>query len=620
MAGSEPSMEEILASIRRIIAEEPSGARGEPAAKRPFMSAPQPPPPQTQPAVRAGFMSRETFLKSSAPGVAGAESPAGAAASMSANRELRSAFDLRANEGAAASLPPSGRSMPDQAERFVDPVGSALEGEAQRAPEAGIDRADAARTTDDEEVSPLSAPAKPADEGVGAQMAAQPIGGTSDAPPAPDTIAEIASAGDSDVPDADACAADEDASARAGDGSAASEEADVSADARAAVESAASRITQRTIDEQLSDLIGEQLKPDLSGESSRSEMAPSRGDGPFGLERLQFGEADTAKNTAAPSADPFEFDLGPSPFAARAAQVRAAAQTKMGLGAAKRETPVNGAPASEVWSPQFADQAKAEPGRVQTPSNARPSHDGIVGARGLGDHTQSEFAGSAEPAVRAQEPSRPIAKPASHVDISAPLFARFSGDEPPRAGGHAVNGAHAGDSVVTKSSVAQPAAAAPVTAAPSHHPIPPPPDFSARVTFEAPSVAATLGPIRKLGTPFSDVLSPMPVTPSRPHTAYEPAAEPAPSQPLAGEPHFMDAAARADAGAHDASRPSSNMLTPASDFHGALSDFDRSIEDTVADLLRPMLKSWLAENMPRIVERALRREMSERGDGKSARD
>ncbi len=37
----------------------------------------------------------------------------------------------------------------------------------------------------------------------------------------------------------------------------------------------------------------------------------------------------------------------------------------------------------------------------------------------------------------------------------------------------------------------------------------------------------------------------------------------------------------------------------------------RTMEDTVADLLRPMLKSWLAENMPKIVERALRREISE---------
>lgn len=37
----------------------------------------------------------------------------------------------------------------------------------------------------------------------------------------------------------------------------------------------------------------------------------------------------------------------------------------------------------------------------------------------------------------------------------------------------------------------------------------------------------------------------------------------------------------------------------------------RTMEETVAELLRPMLKSWLAENMPRIVERALRRELAE---------
>lgn len=37
----------------------------------------------------------------------------------------------------------------------------------------------------------------------------------------------------------------------------------------------------------------------------------------------------------------------------------------------------------------------------------------------------------------------------------------------------------------------------------------------------------------------------------------------------------------------------------------------RTMEDTVAELLRPMLKTWLAENMPRIVERALRKELAD---------
>ena len=39
---------------------------------------------------------------------------------------------------------------------------------------------------------------------------------------------------------------------------------------------------------------------------------------------------------------------------------------------------------------------------------------------------------------------------------------------------------------------------------------------------------------------------------------------------------------------------------------------DRLMEDAMADLLRPLLRTWLAENMPKIVERALRREMTER--------
>ncbi len=37
----------------------------------------------------------------------------------------------------------------------------------------------------------------------------------------------------------------------------------------------------------------------------------------------------------------------------------------------------------------------------------------------------------------------------------------------------------------------------------------------------------------------------------------------------------------------------------------------RSMEDTVAELLRPMLRSWLSENMPKIVERALRKEIDD---------
>jgi cell pole-organizing protein PopZ len=35
------------------------------------------------------------------------------------------------------------------------------------------------------------------------------------------------------------------------------------------------------------------------------------------------------------------------------------------------------------------------------------------------------------------------------------------------------------------------------------------------------------------------------------------------------------------------------------------------MEDTTADLLRPMLRQWLADNMPRMVEKALHIEIAE---------
>ena len=37
----------------------------------------------------------------------------------------------------------------------------------------------------------------------------------------------------------------------------------------------------------------------------------------------------------------------------------------------------------------------------------------------------------------------------------------------------------------------------------------------------------------------------------------------------------------------------------------------RSLDDTAAELLRPMLRHWLDENMPRIVEKALRIELAQ---------
>ncbi len=39
---------------------------------------------------------------------------------------------------------------------------------------------------------------------------------------------------------------------------------------------------------------------------------------------------------------------------------------------------------------------------------------------------------------------------------------------------------------------------------------------------------------------------------------------------------------------------------------------EQPFDDTVADLLRPMIREWLDANMPRILEKAVRKEMADR--------
>lgn len=54
--------------------------------------------------------------------------------------------------------------------------------------------------------------------------------------------------------------------------------------------------------------------------------------------------------------------------------------------------------------------------------------------------------------------------------------------------------------------------------------------------------------------------------------------------------------------------PPVNALTPAA--AGGAAPVARTLEDAVADMLRPMLQQWVADNMPRIIEKALRNEVS----------
>jgi cell pole-organizing protein PopZ len=129
--------------------------------------------------------------------------------------------------------------------------------------------------------------------------------------------------------------------------------------------------------------------------------------------------------------------------------------------------------------------------------------------------------------------------------------------------------------------------------------------------FAVPSVSATLGPHRTL-EPLADSFKPAPADHrSRPEV---PPANPFPRRDfgLSSESPREPRHERPEA-VLQPSEPlppaSSSMLDTTASLVG---NGDRTMEDAVADLLRPLLKTWLAENMPKIVERALRREMTER--------
>jgi cell pole-organizing protein PopZ len=122
-----------------------------------------------------------------------------------------------------------------------------------------------------------------------------------------------------------------------------------------------------------------------------------------------------------------------------------------------------------------------------------------------------------------------------------------------------------------------------------------------------PSVAATLGPYRKLE----------PLSASFRTAADDRGAYSAPSATGAPADTPRNALSRTDERRErfdrlDPTTPDTVPLSSSSASAPGETSADRAMEDAVADLLRPLLKTWLAENMPKIVERALRREITER--------
>ena len=132
----------------------------------------------------------------------------------------------------------------------------------------------------------------------------------------------------------------------------------------------------------------------------------------------------------------------------------------------------------------------------------------------------------------------------------------------------------------------------------------------------APVVAMPKAPAPAERAPHPDAAAP--ATAQQPPAAV--AAKPAAERPVVSSaapllPSLMamvSPAAPAAAGA-----PTSAIPAPAVPTASNIAPLERqtvgvrTIEDMVAELLRPMLREWLAENMPRIVEKALRIELAE---------
>lgn len=411
----EPSMEEILASIRRIIAEEPPGSRPGPAYGRP---AAQPATAAPAPQQRGGFMSGDAFMRT-------------------AGSPTEPAFNG-----------PSGRSI---------------------------------------EFAPKNEPSLPFQRSPSFTDGAKPSQPTTRLDEA---VKEAKRAAEPKLADAPSTYGDQQSA------------------------------TAAAIEAQLNDLLSDIPQNDAGSPAPAGGQTSSSAD----AARTQVETASTSKASEDASlTDPFAFDLGPSPFAARRAAA-AASEEIIAVEPAKPEPVSEAAIAAEPPKPEVVTLA-AEASRIE-----------------------------------------PMADP---VEAVAPSVESGVADK------EADDAAFASvDNALQELRDSQ----------------------TAKTPFTTPSVGATIGPA---------ITSPA----SSPRAPYHErgASTVRPFRNFA-EPPFADLGRRESVTPQSYTEKSSTALTTAR----ANELFaDDQMEDAVADLLRPMLRTWLAENMPRIVERALRREMLE---------
>ncbi|HEY4252373.1 MAG TPA: DUF2497 domain-containing protein, partial [Roseomonas sp.] len=122
---------------------------------------------------------------------------------------------------------------------------------------------------------------------------------------------------------------------------------------------------------------------------------------------------------------------------------------------------------------------------------------------------------------------------------------------------------------------------------------------------EAQPAEAAAGPVV---APQAEPPAPAAVPPPEPPSMTEAATPPVPAAPAAPQPAASDLIAPAAAAAAAAS-VGSLLRAVSADRHAAVHRGGPTIEDLVREEIRPLLKSWLDEHLPPMVERLVRAEI-----------
>lgn len=152
----------------------------------------------------------------------------------------------------------------------------------------------------------------------------------------------------------------------------------------------------------------------------------------------------------------------------------------------------------------------------------------------------------------------------------------------------------------------KPPAAAPVAAAEPPPPAPPPPRPEANEdeVLELTEVVAEQSPAPEPEPP------PPPPAPE-PVQAAPPPPPPPPPQPTAADLISDDLALVSAPVAEQAASKFSDLVSTVSQVRGLpIGGANRTLEDIVKELLRPMLKDWLDANLPTLVHRIVEREVA----------